>query len=223
MMNQNYNPRGFQQASLPSSIRSAGVPSMMVLVEQLRAFRETCNANSMQPIRPPAPLHEMNNQRVAGRSAASTRKREHRSHKTSSHKTKHKKPSASTITAAQIQHDFENNEFFSFPCNHEEMREQKDRFLVFIRILFKYLEYRDPTTCQKVKSAIRDLAFVPRGERGPKGEVSLLLETYRRLRGAVSRFHWESSLTYYHMFLAKRRQLRAATMSGIIIPAVDDG
>jgi len=107
----------------------------------------------------------------------------------------------------------ESNEFFSFPCNPLQLNGQKDRFFLFARILFKYLEHRDPTALEAVRVALRDMAFLGRHTVGGLDAVSHALDMYHRLKEIVSPAHWQSALLYYKMFLAKKGQQRRAEMS----------
>lgn len=196
------NPTMSNMSHLPQDSVQAGVPTMMAICEQAQQGTGIIHHN---------PLHTI----VAGEATREPFKKQRRPGQGKKHRrslAKHRKPSSSTPL------EFESNEFFTFPCNHEELREGKDRFLVFIRIMFKYLEYRDRSACEEVKAAVRELANMSPTERQRKGEVALLMEIYTRVKRTVTPFQWSSSLMYYSMFLDKRRQARAAMMGAEIVP-----
>ena len=65
----------------------------------------------------------------------------------------------------------------------KEMRRQKERFLMFTRVLMKYLETKDPALNQKVKSIIRDCA--ERNKRGEPGYESVTACMRERLKQVV--------------------------------------
>jgi hypothetical protein len=136
------------------------------------------------------------------------------------HEGKQMESSAGSPPSRHSATDAENNEFFNFPCSVLQIARQKERFLIFVRILLKYLEYRDAALCKEIKATIRELASFHRQQSRPQ-DVSLLLETYSRLKSAVSDAHWENTLKYHRMFLTKRGRQRAAPIIGTVIPPCD--
>ena len=68
------------------------------------------------------------------------------------------------------------------------MRRQKERFLMFTRVLMKYLETKDPALHQKVKAIIKDCA--ERNKRGEPGYESVTASMRSRLKRVVSESYW---------------------------------
>lgn len=106
------------------------------------------------------------------------------------------------------------NEFFSFPCAAAQLQIQKKRFLVFLRILLKYLEVHDNTSCQKVKGVLRAFAALlhrqqeesNRSSYDSQNEATFLLELYTQVKSCVKNdADWQVSYSCLYKFLLHRK------------------
>ena len=69
-----------------------------------------------------------------------------------------------------------------------EMKKQKERFLIFTRVLLKYLENKDPALHGSVKAIIKDCA--ERNKRGERGYESVTASMRARLKEVVNEQYW---------------------------------
>eukprot|EP00527_Entomoneis_sp_CCMP2396_P007197 CAMPEP_0198146138 /NCGR_PEP_ID=MMETSP1443-20131203/27625_1 /TAXON_ID=186043 /ORGANISM="Entomoneis sp., Strain CCMP2396" /LENGTH=151 /DNA_ID=CAMNT_0043809989 /DNA_START=64 /DNA_END=519 /DNA_ORIENTATION=+ len=118
-----------------------------------------------------------------------------------SHRARHN-TSRSSSSSKQIPN------FFKFPCNPQDMRIQKRKFLVFVRVLVGYLDRKDPSLCQRVHSAVRDCS--KRNRRREPGYESCVISIHGRLREMVTYHHWMRAGEYLRAFIRRQRgaQLR---------------
>jgi predicted alpha/beta-fold hydrolase len=65
-----------------------------------------------------------------------------------------------------------------------EMKKKKERFLIFTRVLLKFLEQKDPPLHQKVKGIIKDCA--DRNKRQERGYESVTASMQARLKEVVN-------------------------------------
>ena len=84
-----------------------------------------------------------------------------------------------------------------------EMKKHKERFLVFTRVLLKYLEQKDPPLHQKVKAIIKDCA--ERNKRQERGYESVTASMRARLREVVNETYWKKAEAYLEHFLKNKR------------------
>lgn len=96
----------------------------------------------------------------------------------------------------------ETNEFFR-EYGIEEVDEIKEKkiFLVFTRVLLKYLE-EEGLNHREVRSVIRDCA--ERNKRGEPGYGSVVFSMKRRLKKVVSEEHWKEAEVCLVRFLKER-------------------
>ena len=83
-----------------------------------------------------------------------------------------------------------------------EMRRQKERFLMFTRVLMKYLEQKDPKMHQKAKLIIKDCA--ERNKRQERGYESVTASMRSRLKQLVGEQYWKRAESYLKHFLEQR-------------------
>ena len=93
--------------------------------------------------------------------------------------------------------------FFKFPCNPRELKIQKRKFMVFIRVLVGYLGQKDPALCQRVHTVVRDCSR--RNRRREPGYESCVISIHRRLRETVSYHHWTRAENYLRYFVHRHR------------------
>lgn len=81
-------------------------------------------------------------------------------------------------------------------------RKQKERFLIFTRVLMKYLEQKDPQLHVEVKNVIRDSAS--RNSRKEPGYESVTSAMERRLKAIVNDHYWKRAEVYLDHFLKQK-------------------
>jgi len=92
------------------------------------------------------------------------------------------------------------------PVDREkEMRRQKERFLMFTRVLMKYLESKDPPLHQNVKAIIKDCA--DRNKRQERGYESVTASMRSRLKEVVGENYWKRAESYLAHFLAQKQKV----------------
>jgi hypothetical protein len=91
-------------------------------------------------------------------------------------------------------------------------RSDRERFLLFSRVLLKYLEQKDRNLHQRVKALIRDCA--ERNRRQEPGYESVTGSLQDRLREIVSDTHWARAENYLRQYLTRQAlRGRSATSS----------
>lgn len=93
-----------------------------------------------------------------------------------------------------------------------EMRKQKEKFLMFTRVLIKYLEQKDPTLHQKAKLVIKDCA--DRNKRQEKGYESVTAAMRTRLKELVGDNYWQRAEAYLKHFLEQKRKNQQGGSTG---------
>jgi len=94
-----------------------------------------------------------------------------------------------------------------------DIKKQKEKFLMFTRVLIKYLEQKDKRMHQQAKIIIKDCA--ERNKRQEPGYESVTESMKRRLKELVGDHYWKKANDYLiHFIDQKRRQHAAATSSG---------
>jgi hypothetical protein len=94
---------------------------------------------------------------------------------------------------------------------HELTREEKKEFLMFTRVLLKYLERKDPIVKHMVKEIIRDC--IDRNKRQEPGYESVTTVMRDRLRAAVHEDYWKRAESYL------RRKVKDVRLSRMTPPA----
>jgi hypothetical protein len=90
------------------------------------------------------------------------------------------------------------------------MKKEKERFLIFTRVLLKYLEQKDPELHVKVKAIIKECA--ERNKRQERGYESVTASMRTRLREVVSDQYWKRAEAYLQHFLQQKQ--RQSSSSG---------
>ena len=85
-----------------------------------------------------------------------------------------------------------------------EIRKQKEKFLMFTRVLIKYLEQKDPDLHRKAKLVIKDCA--ERNKRQEKGFESVTAAMKTHLKPLVGDSYWQRADAYLKHFLEQRRK-----------------
>lgn len=83
-----------------------------------------------------------------------------------------------------------------------ETRREKDRFIVFTRVLVKYLEQTNPVLHGEVREIIRDCT--ERKDRKEPGYESITLAMKKRIRDVVSDACWNRAELYCERFLKEK-------------------
>ncbi|CAB9508249.1 expressed unknown protein [Seminavis robusta] len=86
----------------------------------------------------------------------------------------------------------------------KEMRRQKERFLMFTRVLMKYLETKDRTLHGKVKKVIKECA--ERNKRQEPGYESVTASMRERFKEIVPDDYWKRAESYLDHFLAQKQK-----------------
>jgi len=82
---------------------------------------------------------------------------------------------------------------------------QKLKFIMFMRVLMKYLGTKDPTLYQQAKHVIQDCA--DRNRRNEEGYESVTTAMRERLQELVGKTYWERTEIYLEHFLEQKRQI----------------
>ncbi|KAG7366802.1 hypothetical protein IV203_029472 [Nitzschia inconspicua] len=83
-------------------------------------------------------------------------------------------------------------------------RKQKEKFLMFTRVLIKYLEGKDRALHAKAKLVIKDCA--ERNKRGEPGYESVTMAMQRRLKDLVGETYWKKAQEFLYYMHQKRKQ-----------------
>ena len=84
------------------------------------------------------------------------------------------------------------------------LKKEKETFLIFTRVLLKYLEQKDPVTHQKVKGIIKDCA--ERNKRHVPGYESVTTSMKTKLKQVVTEEHWQRAESYLKHFLQQKNK-----------------
>mmetsp|Transcript_13844 Transcript_13844/g.18069 ORF Transcript_13844/g.18069 Transcript_13844/m.18069 type:complete len:133 (-) Transcript_13844:1899-2297(-) len=84
------------------------------------------------------------------------------------------------------------------------IRKEKETFLIFTRVLMKYLETKDPPLYIRVKSIIKDCA--ERNKRHEPGYESVTTSMKGKIKEVVSKAHWSRAKVYLKRFLQQRKK-----------------
>lgn len=99
----------------------------------------------------------------------------------------------------------------------EQVKKAKERFLLFTRVLVKYLEHKDPPLHARVKEIVTDCS-----ERHERGEYkSLTSVLHKRLKEVVSDAYWKRAEVYMKRFLKEREEMAAAAKAGRTTESLD--
>ncbi|KAL7566978.1 hypothetical protein ACA910_019908 [Epithemia clementina (nom. ined.)] len=93
----------------------------------------------------------------------------------------------------------------------EQMRrvkKEKETFLIFTRVLLKYLEQKDPATHQNVKNIIKECA--ERNKRHEPGYESVTTSMKTKLKQVVTEEHWQRAEAYLKHFLQQKNKFSSS-------------
>ncbi|KAL7555911.1 hypothetical protein ACA910_017362 [Epithemia clementina (nom. ined.)] len=102
----------------------------------------------------------------------------------------------------------EASDFFVFPCSTRELVEQKKKFLIFLRILLKYLLRTDQERHASVKAVLKDFAASFAGRSDPftvPTQKCTLLGMYHQVKNLVTETQWNYSFHVLCTFLTQCR------------------
>lgn len=88
-----------------------------------------------------------------------------------------------------------------------EAKQRKEKFLMFTRVLMKYLEQKDPAMHVRAKSVIRECA--EKNKANESGYESITATMQSKLRATVGEPYWERAESYLNHFL-KQKELELA-------------
>lgn len=83
-----------------------------------------------------------------------------------------------------------------------ELKKRNETFLLFTRVLLKYLEKKDPAVHQKSKLIVKDCA--ERKKRGERGYESVTEAMRTRLKQVVAQAYWQRAEAYLRQLLEKK-------------------
>jgi len=91
------------------------------------------------------------------------------------------------------------------PGNREQdLKRQKEKFLMFTRVLIKYLEQKDRRMHAQAKNIIKDCA--ERNKRQEPGYESVTISMKRRLKELVGDHYWRKANDYLVHFIEQKRR-----------------
>ena len=93
-----------------------------------------------------------------------------------------------------------------------ELRRQKEKFLLFTRLLIRYLEQKDPSLHQQAKAIIKDCA--DRNRRQERGYESVTAAMKERLKALVGDTHWRKTEMYLKHLLEQKKKQQASQAAG---------
>lgn len=93
-----------------------------------------------------------------------------------------------------------------------ELKKQKETFLLFTRVLIKYLEQKDPAVHAQVKGIIKECA--ERNKRHERGYESVTASMRTRLKAVVSENYWSRAEAYLRQLMEQKSRNRAGATSG---------
>jgi hypothetical protein len=82
------------------------------------------------------------------------------------------------------------------------LKRQKEQFLMFARVLMKYLEQKDPAMHLQAKAITKDCA--ERNKRQERGYESVTASMRRRLRQVVGEAYWKRAESYLAHFMKEK-------------------
>eukprot|EP00536_Pseudo-nitzschia_multiseries_P012532 jgi/Psemu1/326876/estExt_fgenesh1_pg.C_4840003 len=95
----------------------------------------------------------------------------------------------------------------STPLTQQDIKKQKERFLMFTKVLIKYLEQKDQRMYNDAKKIIKDCA--ERNKRKEPGYESVTISMKRRLKELVGEHYWKKATDYLIHFLEQKRKMRS--------------
>ena len=84
----------------------------------------------------------------------------------------------------------------------KEAKQRRDKFLMFTRVLMKYLEQKDPEMHSRAKSVIRECA--DKNKNKEAGYESVTASMQARLRSTVGEAYWKRAESYLNHFLKQK-------------------
>lgn len=97
-----------------------------------------------------------------------------------------------------------NRVFLNFPCSPQQFVNEKRKFLIFIRILSRYLEGHDRFILGVFQATIRKLASLQRNVVTQVSDITFLVRTYRAIKADVPVELWKGAMIYYNRFDEER-------------------
>ena len=94
----------------------------------------------------------------------------------------------------------------------DEEKKEKERFLMFTRVLMKYLEQRDAAMHKKAKDQIKEC--YEKNKQGDPAFRSLPSSMMVRLRSTVGELYWKKAHNYLDHFLKEGRKGGSSSSSG---------
>jgi hypothetical protein len=95
------------------------------------------------------------------------------------------------------------------PGLEREAKARKERFLMFVRVLMKYLEQKDPDMHTRAKAVIRECA--DKNKNKERGYESVTASMQKRLKDMVGDAYWGRAEAYLNHFLKQKEKLDAKT------------
>mmetsp|Transcript_40053 Transcript_40053/g.96654 ORF Transcript_40053/g.96654 Transcript_40053/m.96654 type:complete len:794 (+) Transcript_40053:78-2459(+) len=89
-------------------------------------------------------------------------------------------------------------------AREQEVRRQKERFLIFTRVLIKYLEQKDPNMHRQAKVIIKDCA--ERNKNKEPGYQSVTASMKTRLKELVGESYWRRAEVYLKHYLDQQKK-----------------
>ena len=93
----------------------------------------------------------------------------------------------------------------------EQEKKEKERFLMFIRVLMKYLEQRDPNMHAAAKAQIKEC--YEKNKSGDPQFRSLTTSMKLRLRSTVGELYWKKAHDYLDHFLRQKKEAHLKDMN----------
>ncbi|CAJ1953292.1 unnamed protein product [Cylindrotheca closterium] len=93
-------------------------------------------------------------------------------------------------------------------AREQEVRRQKERFLIFTRVLIKYLEQKDPNMHRQAKVIIKDCA--ERNKKQEPGYQSVTASMKTRLKELVGESYWRRAEVYLKHYLDQQKNKAGA-------------
>lgn len=112
-------------------------------------------------------------------------------------------PSSARSIASSSHQSSASRQYNSSTANEAEIKKNKEKFLIFTRVLLKYLESKDPPLQKQVKAIIKDCA--DRNKRGERGYESVTMSMRSRLKAVVNEGYWKRAEGYLEHFLKNNK------------------
>lgn len=90
---------------------------------------------------------------------------------------------------------------------------ERERFVVFVKILFKSLEHSDPRLRPRAKAVVTECTR--RNRLGDANYMPLQPAVEIRLRRTVGEVHWERAQAYYQQYCVRKGLLSTETLTAV--------